>query len=80
MTAESLNVKAITRDEETGAVLYNPKVKVKAADAKAIRESCPWDIPRWDKKTREWLNAPCVLTGLKKGCYRHVLKPVLQAL
>ena len=50
-TAQSLGVKAITRDDATGAVVYNPKVKVKEADAKAIRESCPWNIPRWDKKT-----------------------------
>lgn len=50
-TAQSLGVKAITRDDSTGAVLYDPKVKVKAADAKTIRESCPWNIPRWDQKT-----------------------------
>lgn len=51
-TAQSLGSKAITRDGETGAVVYDPKVKVKAADAKAIRESCPWNIPRWDEKTQ----------------------------
>jgi len=50
-TAQSLGVKTITRDEATGAVLYDPKVKVKAADAKTIREACRWDIPRWDQKT-----------------------------
>jgi len=51
-TAQSLGSKAITRDGETGAVVYDPKVKVKATDAKAIRESCPWNIPRWDEKTQ----------------------------
>jgi formate dehydrogenase iron-sulfur subunit len=50
-TAQSLGVNAITRDDATGAVLYNPKIKVKEADAQTIRGSCPWDIPRWDKKT-----------------------------
>jgi len=50
-TAQSLGVKTITKDEATGAVLYDPKVKVKAADAKTIREACPWNIPRWDQKT-----------------------------
>ncbi len=50
-TAQSLGYKNITRDEVTGAVVYDPKVKVKAADAKQIRESCPWNIPRWDQKT-----------------------------
>jgi formate dehydrogenase iron-sulfur subunit len=50
--AESLKVKAITQDEATGAVLYNPKVKVKEKDFKQIRDACPWNIPRWDPKTR----------------------------
>ena len=48
--AESLGSKAITQDEAMGAVLYSPKVKVKAEDAKSIREACPWDIPRWNGK------------------------------
>lgn len=38
---------AITHDEKTGAVVFNPKVKVKPADFKEIRESCPYDIPRF---------------------------------
>ena len=37
---------AIIQDEKTGAVLFHPKVKVKAADFKEIREACPYDIPR----------------------------------
>jgi formate dehydrogenase iron-sulfur subunit len=37
---------AILQDEKTGAVVFNPKVKVKPADFKEIRESCPYDIPR----------------------------------
>ncbi|MCG2709985.1 MAG: hypothetical protein L6246_06690 [Thermodesulfovibrionales bacterium] len=49
--AQSLGYKSIIRDEKTGAVLYDPKVKVKAADFKQIKESCPWDIPRRDEKT-----------------------------
>jgi formate dehydrogenase iron-sulfur subunit len=50
-TAESLGSKAITKDDATGAVIYNPKVRVKVADFKAIREACPYDIPRMDEKT-----------------------------
>lgn len=50
-TAQAKGIKAVTRDEATGAVLHDPKMKVRAADAKAIRESCPWDIPRWNDKT-----------------------------
>jgi len=37
---------AITQDENTGAVIFNPKTKIKVADFMAIRESCPYDIPR----------------------------------
>ena len=38
---------AIIQDEETGAVVFNPKVKMKPADFKEIREACPYDIPRF---------------------------------
>jgi len=38
---------AIIQDEKTGAVIFNPKVKVKPADFKEIREACPYDIPRF---------------------------------
>jgi formate dehydrogenase iron-sulfur subunit len=37
---------AIAQDEKTGAVVFNPKVKIKPADFKEIREACPYDIPR----------------------------------
>jgi formate dehydrogenase iron-sulfur subunit len=39
---------AITHDEKTGAIVFNPKVKVKPADFKEIREACPYDIPRFN--------------------------------
>jgi len=66
-TAESKGVKAITRDEATGAVVYNPKVKVKAADAKTIRESCPWDIPRWDEKKGGMSKCTMCIDRIKEG-------------
>ncbi len=66
-TAQSLGSKAITRDEATGAVLYNPKVKVKAADAKKIRESCPWDIPRWDEKKGGMAKCTMCIDRIKEG-------------
>ncbi len=37
---------SIIHDEKTGAVVFNPKVKIKPADFKEIREACPYDIPR----------------------------------
>ena len=38
---------AIIHDEQTGAVIFNPKVKMKPDDFKEIREACPYDIPRF---------------------------------
>ena len=47
--AEALGYKkAITQDSATGAVLFNQKVKVKAGDFEEIKESCPFNIPRYD--------------------------------
>ena len=37
---------AIIHDEKTGAVVFNPKIKIKPADFKEIKEACPYDIPR----------------------------------
>ena len=37
---------AILQDEKTGAVIFNPKVKIKLEDFKEIREACPYNIPR----------------------------------
>ena len=49
-TTDSLGSKAIIQDEATGAVIFNPKVSVKPADFKTIRESCPYDIPRYHER------------------------------
>jgi formate dehydrogenase iron-sulfur subunit len=49
-TTDSLGSKAIIQDEATGAVIYNLKVSVKSADFKTIRESCPYDIPRYHER------------------------------
>jgi formate dehydrogenase iron-sulfur subunit len=65
--AESLGVKAITKDESTGAVLYNPKIKVKENEYKQIRESCPWDIPRWDSKTQGMAKCTMCIDRIKEG-------------
>jgi formate dehydrogenase iron-sulfur subunit len=66
-TAQSLGSKAIIRDDETGAVIYDPKVKVKAEDFKKIRESCPWDIPRWDEKTQIMAKCNMCFSRIKEG-------------
>lgn len=67
IVAESLNVKAITQDEETGAVLYNPAVKVSEKHYKEIRGSCPWDIPRWDEKTQGMAKCTMCIDRIKEG-------------
>jgi len=38
---------AIIHDENTGAVIFNPKVKMTPANFKEVREACPYDIPRF---------------------------------
>lgn len=67
IVAESLSVKAIAQDEATGAVLYNPKVKVKEKDYKEIRGSCPWDIPRWDEKSQGMAKCTMCIDRIKEG-------------
>ncbi len=37
---------AVIQDENTGAVVFSPKVKMKPADFKEIQEACPYNIPR----------------------------------
>jgi formate dehydrogenase iron-sulfur subunit len=66
-TAESLGCKAITKDEATGAVLFNPKIKVKAADFKAIREACPYDIPRYDERMGVMAKCTMCIDRVKGG-------------
>jgi len=66
-TAESLGSKAITKDEAVGAVFFNPKVKVKSEDFKTIRESCPYDIPRWDEKTGGMAKCTMCIDRIKEG-------------
>ncbi len=39
---------AIAQDETTGAVIFNPKVKVKPAVFREIQEACPYHIPRFN--------------------------------
>jgi len=67
VVAESLNVKAITQDKATGAVLFNKKAKVKEKDFKEIRENCPWDIPRWDAKTQGLGKCTMCIDRVKEG-------------
>jgi formate dehydrogenase iron-sulfur subunit len=67
IVAESLNVKAIMQDQATGAVLYDPKVKVKEKDFKEIRGACPWDIPRWDEKTQGMAKCTMCIDRIKEG-------------
>jgi formate dehydrogenase iron-sulfur subunit len=65
--AESIGVKAITVDEKTGAVLHNPKIKVKEQDFKRIRNACPWDIPRWDSQTQGMAKCTMCIDRIREG-------------
>jgi formate dehydrogenase iron-sulfur subunit len=66
-TAESSGSKAIAKDEATGAVVFNPKIRVKPADFKAIRESCPYDIPRWDERMSVMAKCTMCFDRIKEG-------------
>jgi formate dehydrogenase iron-sulfur subunit len=66
-TAESAGSKAITKDEATGAVFFNPKVKVKAEDFKNIKEACPYNIPRWNERTNEMAKCTMCIDRVKEG-------------
>ena len=50
---------AIVQDETTGAIIFNPKVKVKPADFKEIQEACPYNIPRFN--TAAGMIAKCTM-------------------
>lgn len=66
-TAQGLGYKSIIRDEKTGAVLFDPKVKVKAADFKTIKDSCPWNIPRRDEKTEGIAKCTMCIDRIREG-------------
>jgi formate dehydrogenase iron-sulfur subunit len=66
-TAESSGSKAIAKDKETGAVVFNPKIKVRPADFKSIRESCPYDIPRWDQRMGVMAKCTMCFDRIKEG-------------
>jgi formate dehydrogenase iron-sulfur subunit len=66
-TAESSGSKAIAKDEATGAVVFNPKIRVKPADFKSIRESCPYDIPRWDERMGVMAKCTMCFDRIKEG-------------
>ena len=66
-TADSLGSKAIAKDEDTGAIVFNPKIRVKAADFKSIKESCPYDIPRMDEKSGGMAKCTLCIDRIKSG-------------
>lgn len=67
IVAEILNVPAVSRDKATGAVLFNPAVKVKEKDFRDIRKACPWDIPRRDDKTQGMAKCTMCIDRIKEG-------------
>jgi len=67
IVAEINNVNAISRDSATGAVLFDPTVKVKEKEFKDIRKACPWDIPRWDDKTQGMAKCTMCIDRIREG-------------
>jgi formate dehydrogenase iron-sulfur subunit len=58
---------AIAQDEKTGAVVFNPKVKMKPSDYKEIREACPYDIPRYLPGTGIMAKCTMCFDRIKEG-------------
>ena len=58
---------AISQDEKTGAVVFNPKVKMKPANFKEIREACPYDIPRYLPSTGTMAKCTMCFDRTKEG-------------
>jgi len=58
---------AILQDEKTGAVVFNPKVKMKPDDFKEIREACPYDIPRIHATTGSMAKCTMCFDRIKEG-------------
>ncbi|OGP57565.1 MAG: formate dehydrogenase [Deltaproteobacteria bacterium RBG_13_52_11b] len=65
--ADSKAKGAILQDEATGAVIFNPKVKMKRADFQETREACPYDIPRWSEKTGGMAKCTMCIDRVKEG-------------
>jgi formate dehydrogenase iron-sulfur subunit len=66
-TAESLGSKSILQDEATGAVIFNMKIKVGPANFKEIRESCPYDIPRYHETMGVMAKCTMCFDRIKEG-------------
>jgi len=58
---------AIIQDENTGAVIFNPKIKMKPADFKEVREACPYDIPRFLPSAGIMATCPMCFARIRKG-------------
>lgn len=65
--ADSKAKGAIIHDEKTGAVVFNPKVRIKADDFKEIREACPYDIPRFHSAAGIMAKCTMCMDRVKEG-------------
>lgn len=72
--AEGLGSKAVVQDGETGAVIFKKGEKVSKSQFQEIRAACPYNVPRWDAKSKTM--AKCTMcfdritNGLKPACVK----------
>ncbi len=57
---------AAIMDEATGAVLYDAE-KMAKTDTQGVRESCPYDIPRLDPKTKSLAKCDMCIDRVREG-------------
>ncbi|MCA1986111.1 MAG: 4Fe-4S dicluster domain-containing protein, partial [Desulfovibrio sp.] len=71
-TADMETAGAITQDDATGAVIFDPQKASALKDWQDVRESCPYDIPRKDEKTGKFGKCDMcfdrISNGLKPAC------------
>lgn len=58
---------AITQDENTGAVLFHTKIRIKPVVFDEIRKACPYDIPRINLKTATMAFCTLCFDRIKEG-------------
>jgi formate dehydrogenase iron-sulfur subunit len=67
MAADRKAKGAVILDARTRAVIFNPAVKISPEDFKEIREICPFDIPRYDKKLGGMAKCTMCLDRVSEG-------------
>ncbi|MBI5553011.1 MAG: formate dehydrogenase [Desulfobacterales bacterium] len=67
MTADKKAKGAARIDSRTRAIVFDPTVKLTPTDFEAIRQSCPYDIPRYDTRSGGMTKCTMCIDRLGEG-------------